>query len=208
MLDLLIASTNPGKLREIQSILADLPSGWHSAWLKLLQPVDIGLHLDVQEDGQTYAENAALKARAFCHASQLVTLADDSGLEVDALSGQPGLHSARYAPQPGASDADRRAYLLHNLQGHSRPWTARFRCTVAISTPAGELYYTEGICPGEVIDQERGQNGFGYDPIFLLPELGLTMAELSMSEKNRLSHRARAVQAALPLLEKIFKEQN
>jgi XTP/dITP diphosphohydrolase len=208
MLDLLIASNNPGKLREIQSILADLPSGWHSAWLKLLQPVDIGLHLDVQEDGQTYAENAALKARAFCHASQLVTLADDSGLEVDALSGQPGLHSARYAPQPGATDADRRAYLLHNLQGHPRPWTARFRCTVAISTPAGELYYTEGICPGEIIDQERGQNGFGYDPVFLLPELGLTMAELSMSEKNRLSHRARAVQAALPLLEKIFKEQS
>ena len=208
MLDLLIASNNPGKLREIQSILADLPSGWHSAWLKLLQPVDIGLHLDVQEDGQTYAENAALKARAFCHASQLVTLADDSGLEVDALSGQPGLHSARYAPQPGATDADRRAYLLHNLQGHPRPWTARFRCTVAISTPAGELYYTEGICPGEIIDQERGQNGFGYDPVFLLPELGLTMAELSMSEKNRLSHRARAVQAALPLLEKIFKDRD
>jgi XTP/dITP diphosphohydrolase len=208
MLDLLIASNNPGKLREIQSILADLPSGWHSAWLKLLQPVDIGLHLDVQEDGQTYAENAALKARAFCHAGQLVTLADDSGLEVDALSGQPGLHSARYAPQPGATDADRRAYLLHNLQGHPRPWTARFRCTVAISTPAGELYYTEGICPGEIIDQERGQNGFGYDPVFLLPERGLTMAELSMSEKNRLSHRARAVQAALPLLEKIFKEQS
>jgi XTP/dITP diphosphohydrolase len=207
MPDLLIASTNPGKLREIQSILAAMPTGWHSA-LNLLQPAEMGLHLEVQEDGQTYAENASLKARAYCHASQVITLADDSGLEVDTLGGQPGLHSARYAPQPGATDADRRAYLLHNLNGHPRPWTARFRCTVAISTPAGEFYYTEGICPGEIIDQERGHNGFGYDPIFLLPELGRTLAELSMSEKNRLSHRARAVQAALPLLEKIFKERN
>jgi XTP/dITP diphosphohydrolase len=203
MPDLLIASTNPGKLREIQGILARMPAGW----LNLLQPAEMGLHLEVQEDGQTYAENAALKARAYCHASQLVTLADDSGLEVDALGGQPGLHSARYAPQPGATDADRRAYLLHNLKGHHAPWTACFRCTVAISTPAGELYYTEGICPGQVIDQERGHNGFGYDPIFLLPELGRTMAELNMSEKNHLSHRARAVQAALPLFEKIFKER-
>jgi XTP/dITP diphosphohydrolase len=201
---LLIASTNPGKLREIQAILAALP-GWQPAYLNLIQPAQLGLHLEVQEDGQTYAENAALKARAYCLASQLVTLADDSGLETDALGGQPGLHSARYAPQPGATDADRRAFLLHNLQGHARPWTARFRCTVALATPAGELYYTEGICPGEVIDQERGHNGFGYDPIFLLTELGLTMAELSMPEKNRLSHRARAVQAAVPLLEKIFK---
>ena len=207
MPDLLIASTNPGKLREIQDILASLP-GWTSGRLNLRQPAELGLHLDVQEDGQTYAENAALKARAYCHAGQMVTLADDSGLEVDTLNGQPGLHSARYAPQPGATDADRRAFLLQNLRGHPRPWTARFRCTVALSTPAGELYYTEGICPGEIIDQQRGQNGFGYDPIFLLPELGRTMAELNMSEKNRLSHRARAVQAALPLLEKIFKERD
>ncbi|MDR3577829.1 MAG: RdgB/HAM1 family non-canonical purine NTP pyrophosphatase [Anaerolineaceae bacterium] len=207
MPDLLIASTNPGKLREIQDILGNLP-GWHSNQLRLLQPADLGLHLVVQEDGQTYAENAALKARAYCHTGQKVTLADDSGLEVDALGGQPGLHSARYAPLPGATDADRRAYLLHNLKDHPRPWPARFRCTVCISTPAGELYYTEGVCPGEIIDQERGRNGFGYDPIFLLPELGRTMAELNMSEKNRLSHRARAVQAALPLLEKIFKERD
>jgi XTP/dITP diphosphohydrolase len=208
MPDLLIASTNPGKLREIKDILANLPTGWHSDFLKLVQPVELGMHLYVQEDGQTYAENAALKARAYCHASQMVTLADDSGLEVDTLDGQPGLHSARYAPQPGATDADRRAYLLQNLKGHAKPWSARFRCTVAISTPAGELYYTEGICPGEITDQERGHNGFGYDPLFLLPELGSTMAELNMTQKNQLSHRARAVQAALPLLEKIFKDRD
>jgi len=205
MLELLIASTNPGKLREIQAILAEAP-GWQSDRLKLLQPADLGLRLDVQEDGQTYAENAALKAGAYCRASQKVTLADDSGLEVDALGGQPGLHSARYAPQPGATDSDRRAFLLQNLKGHARPWTARFRCTVALATPASEIYYSEGVCPGEIIEQERGHNGFGYDPIFLLTEQGRTMAELSMAEKNRLSHRARAVQAAVPFLEKIIKE--
>ncbi|MEW6240318.1 MAG: non-canonical purine NTP pyrophosphatase, partial [Chloroflexota bacterium] len=133
-------------------------------------------------------------------ASGLVSLADDSGLEVDALNGAPGLHSARYSLMQRASDTDRRAYLLHNLRGKPRPWTARFRATVAIATPRGDVELAEGICPGEIVPEERGTGGFGYDPIFLLQEMGLTMAELSMDEKNRLSHRARAVQAARPIL--------
>lgn len=193
MFKLLLATNNPGKLEEMQALLADLD-------LELLTPRMLGLSLEVEENGETYAENAQLKAVAFGRASNLVTMADDSGLEVDALGGAPGLHSARYAPQSGASDADRRAYLLSNLQGKDLPWLARFRCMICLVTPTGQVHFSEGICPGEIIQQERGHNGFGYDPIFLLPELGLTMAELRMDEKNRLSHRARAVIAARPVL--------
>jgi XTP/dITP diphosphohydrolase len=194
MFTLLIATGNPGKRIELQDLLQDLP-------VRLVLPAEIGLEdFDVIEDGQTYAENAQKKALAYCQASGLFVLADDSGLEVDALGGAPGLHSARYAPQPGATDADRRALLIRNLSGLPRPWTARFRCTVAIATPKGLLTLTEGICEGEIIPEERGTGGFGYDPIFLLPELGLTTAELSRQQKNTLSHRARAVHAAIPLL--------
>lgn len=196
---LLVASTNPGKLVEIQYLIGSLGTR-----LELLLPADLGLDLDVVEDGESYAENAALKARAYFQASGLLTLADDSGLEVAALDGKPGLHSARYAPQPGATDADRRAYLLKNLAGLPRPWKARFCCAVAIAAPDDSLRFSEGICPGEIIPEERGTNGFGYDPIFLLPKLGKTMAELNMAQKNQLSHRARAVHAAIPLLEEIL----
>ena len=190
---ILVATGNPGKLVEIQALL-DEPS------ITLLTPAMLGLKLEVEETGATYAENAALKALAFARASQMLTLADDSGLEVAALGGLPGIRSARFSTKPGASDADRRAYLLERLQGQPRPWLAHFHCTVALATPAGEVRFAEGQCPGEIIPQERGQNGFGYDPIFLLSELGLTMAELSMEQKNRLSHRARAIQAARPLI--------
>jgi len=136
----------------------------------------------------------------------LVTLADDSGLEVDALGGQPGLHSARYVTRPEATDADRRQLLLERLEGQPKPWRARFRCWVAVVAPDGRTQLAEGVCEGEILPEERGQNGFGYDPIFLIPELGKSMAELSMEQKNRLSHRARAVQAALPLLEKYLTD--
>jgi XTP/dITP diphosphohydrolase len=188
---LLLASTNPGKQREIQALLAGQA-------IDLVTPDRLSLSLDVIEDGATYSDNAALKARAFAETSGLVTLADDSGLEVDWLDGAPGIYSARLAPFPAATDADRRQILLRKLAHFSRPWTARFRCVVALADPQGKLFLVEGICQGEIIPEERGQNGFGYDPIFFIPGLGRTMAELSMTEKNRLSHRARAVQAALP----------
>ena len=194
-LRLLVASTNPGKLKEFQEILAGEPFDLHL-------PVSLGIHLEVVEDGATYAQNAAKKALAYCQASGILTLADDSGLEVDALGGAPGLYSARYSPLRRANDAHRRAYLLENLSGKPRPWTALFRCSVAVASPSGDLHITEGICPGEIIDEERGSNGFGYDPIFLLTGRGLTMAELDSAEKNRISHRALAVRRALPLLRK------
>lgn len=172
--------------------------------VELLIPKDLNLDIQVDEKGVTYGENAALKARAFSRHTGLVSLADDSGLEVDVLGGAPGLYSARYAPQPDASDADRRAHLLEQLRKKPRPWTARFRCTVAIAMPEGEVHFAEGVCPGEIIPQERGQGGFGYDPVFWIPELGCTMAELPMQVKNKISHRARAMRAAIPLLEELI----
>ena len=197
MKKLLIATNNKGKIKELQELLKD-------TGIELITPVQINLKLDVVEDGHTYAENATKKAIAFAKASGLVSLADDSGLEVDALDGAPGLYSARYSPKPGATDADRRAYLLQNLQDKARPWRAHFHATIAIVIPNGETHLAEGICEGEILPQERGTGGFGYDPIFLLSELGKTMAELSMDEKNRLSHRAKAVMKAKPILSQIF----
>jgi XTP/dITP diphosphohydrolase len=194
---LLIASANVGKLREIQQILQDLS-------IAMVLPKQIGLSLEVEEDGRTYAENAAKKALAYYQASGMVTLADDSGLEVEALDGQPGLYSARYAPWPDATDADRRRYLLQQLAGKPRPWKARFHATVAVADSHGELHLVEGNCPGEVIPEERGTGGFGYDPIFFMPELGKTMAELPEAVKNQVSHRGRAVRAAAPILAKLL----
>jgi XTP/dITP diphosphohydrolase len=193
---LLIATNNRGKVEELRALLHDLP-------VQLVTPLEINLELDVVEDGSTYAENAGKKALAFAQASGLVSLADDSGLEVEALGGAPGLYSARYLSKPGATDADRRAYLLKNLGDKPRPWRARFRATVAIAVPGQSLQLAEGYCQGEIIPEERGTGGFGYDPIFFIPELGRTMAELDMEEKNRVSHRARAVMNARPFLEKL-----
>jgi XTP/dITP diphosphohydrolase len=191
--EIFLASNNPGKLEEMHALLDDLG-------LELITPARLGLELEVEETGSSYAENAALKARAFAAASGLLTLADDSGLEVDALGGEPGIRSARYLARPKASDAGRRAYLLEKLRPHPRPWTARFRCAIALATPDGEMHFSQGECPGEIIPEERGENGFGYDAIFLVQGRGLTMAELPSAVKNSLSHRARALQAIRPLL--------
>jgi XTP/dITP diphosphohydrolase len=197
MPSLLLATNNKGKVAEIKALL--IKTG-----LTLLIPDDLGLALEVPEDGQTYAENASKKAMAFSQASGMLALADDSGLEVDALHGLPGLHSHRFIPMPGATDADRRKYLLERLLGFPRPWKARFLATVALALPSGEVRLASGQCEGEIIPEERGTNGFGYDPIFLIPGLDRTMAELEMDDKNHLSHRARAVQNALPYLREIF----
>ena len=196
---LLVATNNKGKLYEIQSLLDGLD-------LVIITQAKLGIAMDVEENGATYAENASLKASTFAHISGLVTMADDSGLEVDALGGLPGIRSARFSPLANATDADRRAYLLNILKGLPRPWTAHFHCTIAIATSEEKIYIAHGNCPGEVIPFERGTNGFGYDPIFLISEIGLTMAELSLAEKNRLSHRARAVKAAIPVLLDILQK--
>lgn len=212
---LLIATNNNGKIKELHELLDNMQ-------IELVTPSQIGLDLDVIEDGLTYAENATRKANAFAQASDMISLADDSGLEVDALGGAPGLYSARYGSRDGnkLSDADRRAFLIQNLQDKPRPWTARFHATVAIAVPESlwsqaarrlnrtstqisEPQLFEGWCEGEIIPAERGTGGFGYDPIFLLPELGRTMAELSSENKNRLSHRARAVMKARDMLHRL-----
>jgi XTP/dITP diphosphohydrolase len=196
---LLLASNNRGKLAEILDLLKGME-------IELLTPDQLGLDLQVDEVGETYAQNAALKGRAFAQISGLLALADDSGLEVDALNGAPGLHSARYVKHAGATNADRRQALLQALAGLPRPWTARFRCVVALVRPAGELHLAEGVCQGEIIPEERGQGGFGYDPIFYLPELHASMAELAMKQKNQLSHRARAILAIRPVLLELLRE--
>jgi XTP/dITP diphosphohydrolase len=154
MKTLLIATTNPGKIKEFCELLADLP-------IEIVTPNEINLTLAVNETGHTYQENASLKARAYADQSGLVAIADDSGLEVEALQGAPGIYSARYTNTPGATDADRRRFLLEQLRGCARPWTARFFCLVAVAEPNGPLHFAEGACPGEIIPEERGDRGFG-----------------------------------------------
>jgi XTP/dITP diphosphohydrolase len=202
---LLLASSNRGKLDEINTILQSFPD-FDTTKIRFVLPKDVGIELDVIEDGKTYAENAEKKALAYCQASGLITLADDSGIELDALDGRPGLYSARYSPKPNATDADRREFLIHNLEGHPQPWSARFRCTVAIAVPGEPVHLSEGICEGEIIPEERGSGGFGYDPIFFLPSLNKTMAELPMARKNALSHRGIALKNALPILRQLFNQ--
>lgn len=190
---ILIATTNKGKRKEFISLLAPLS-------LPLVFPDDLGINIEVAETGTTYAENAILKAQALCAASGLVTLADDTGLEVAALGGRPGLHSARYAKGTASNDADRRAHLLNELAHYSRPWLARFMCVAALASPDGEIATFEGNVSGEIIPEERGDHGFGYDRIFNIPAAGKTMAELTLEEKNYFSHRAMAVTRAIPKL--------
>jgi XTP/dITP diphosphohydrolase len=192
MTKLLLASRNPGKIHELRSLLAGIG-------LELVDLQSLGLYLDVEERGDTYFENAAHKAMVFAELSKCWALADDSGLEVEALDGAPGIRSARLAG-PGKSDQERRNYLLELLEGHAEPWTARFQCSVVLANPAGGIDTAHGTCEGRVIAQERGEHGFGYDPIFHLAEIDKTMAELTIDEKNRLSHRARAVEAIIPII--------
>ncbi len=194
---LLLATTNQGKLREYHRLFVDLP-------LELVAPGDIGSTLEVEEDASTFAENARLKAVAFAAESGLAALADDSGLEVDALDGEPGTRSARYAGDD-AGDADRIAFLLERMT--DVPWekrTARFCCVIAFARPDGAVRYCSGECRGKIASEPRGEHGFGYDPVFFLPELGRTMAELSPEEKDRISHRGEAAREAHDLLTKEF----
>ena len=190
---ILIATSNKGKIAEIQSLLSILP-------IEVITPADIGLSLEVAETGDTYLENALLKASAYSQASDLPTLADDTGLEVAALNGIPGIHSARFINDPNATDKDRRSLLLSKLQTYERPWKARFMCAAVLMFPGEAARHALGECLGEIIPDERGEHGFGYDAIFLVDGTNKTMAELSMKEKNEISHRAKAVKALFPFL--------
>jgi XTP/dITP diphosphohydrolase len=185
-LTLLLATNNPHKIEEFRSIF--LP------YAVILQtPADLGLVTDVDESGNTYFENAHLKAQAYWQEGQNIVLADDSGLEVEALEGAPGIHSRRFLPDPNATSRDRCLYLLERLQGFPRPWRAAFHCEVVLLTRQGMILTSHGICKGEIIPEFRGENGFGYDPIFLVDGTNHTMAELDLATKNQLSHRGKAV---------------
>ncbi len=196
---LLIATHNRGKLIEYQELFAGLP-------LDLVTLDEVGIREDVEENGRSFAENARIKALAYAKQSRLLTLADDSGLEVDALNGEPGVYSKRYAGE-NVTDAERNEFLLDKLRDVPRGQrTARFQCAVAIARPDGEMWETSGTCEGEILFAPRGTHGFGYDPIFFFPTLGKTMAELSTEEKNRLSHRARAGEKAKAILENVVRD--
>lgn len=192
---LLLATNNRGKVDEYRSLLKEIP-------LQLTTPAEEGITTNVEEVGQTLEENAILKATILAEESHLVALADDSGLEVDALGGEPGPLTARYAGE-GASDKDRVDYLISRLK--DVPWekrTARFRCVIALATPEGEVKTCQGECQGFIAFEPKGRQGFGYDPIFYLPALGKTMAELPPEIKNQLSHRGLAARKVPRLLRK------
>jgi len=182
---LLLATNNKAKVREYRSLLQAIP-------FRLVTLAERGITSEVDEVGESLEENARLKAMLLSGESRLVALADDSGLEVDALGGEPGRLSARYAGE-GASDRDRVNYLLSKLKGV--PWERRsacFRCVIAVATPDGRLGFCYGECRGLISFEPKGEEGFGYDPVFYLPELDKTMAQLSLEEKNRISHRGQA----------------
>jgi len=192
---LLIATHNRGKLREYQEILSQLP-------LELVTLDDVGISDDIEETGTTFEENARLKATAYAQISGLLTLGDDSGLEVDALGGEPGVYSKRYAG-PGKSDAERNAYLLTKLANvPADRRSARFRCVIVVAEPGGSDEVAEGTCEGTIAFEPRGTNGFGYDPIFELAAMDKRMAELAPEVKNRISHRGLAARELLEILRK------
>ena len=191
---LLLATTNQGKAREYRHLLKGLP-------FQLVTLAEEGIHIAVDEKNTTFEENARLKATSYSGFSHLITLADDSGLEVDALGGEPGIRSARFAGDE-ASDEDKVERLLARLK--EVPWekrTARFRCVIAIATPEGRTELCHGECHGLIAFAPKGNNGFGYDPIFYFPELDKTMAELPLETKNQISHRGRAALEAYRMLE-------
>jgi XTP/dITP diphosphohydrolase len=193
---LLLATSNPGKIREYRFLLTGL--GYQITTLS-----EEGIAKVVTESGNNYEQNARLKATTYAKLSQLTALADDSGLEVDALNGEPGVKSARFAGE-AATDADRVNILLAKLNGVS--WerrTACFKCVIVIATPQGQTKVCSGECRGMIALEAKGENGFGYDPIFFLPEIGKTMAELPLAVKNQISHRARASQKARQVLQQL-----
>lgn len=188
MKKIIFATGNPGKMREIREILSDLD-------VEVLSMKEAGIKLDIVEDGKTFEENAIIKARAVCEASGEIALADDSGLEIDYLNKEPGVYSARYMGED-TSYHIKNNNLVDRLNGVSdEKRIARFVCAVAAAFPDGTVKTTYGTMEGIIGYEEKGENGFGYDPIFFLPEYGCTSAEISMEEKNKISHRGKALRA-------------
>ena len=186
---LVLASKNRHKLTEMQTILRQLG-------LEVVLESEVGVDVDVEETGTTFEENALLKAKAVMEASGMAAIADDSGLEVDALNGAPGVYSARYGGKD--SDAARTAFLLENMAAvPAEQRTARFVSAIACALPDGRVVTARGTCEGTILFETRGDNGFGYDPVFYVPELGLTFAEADGERKNAISHRGNALKKFL-----------
>ena len=200
IIKLVVATRNPGKIREIRALLQGL--GY-----RVLSLEDYPHLPPIEERGETFRENALEKARVAARFTGEMVLADDSGLEVDALGGAPGVKSARFGGE-GLTDVDRNLLLLEKLEGvPMEKRTARFRCVMALVTPGGEEYVVEGTCEGYIALEPRGEHGFGYDPVFYLPQYGKTMAQLPPEEKNRISHRARALAKMKEVLERLVREE-
>ena len=190
---IVFATSNAGKMREIREILKDLGA-------EILSMKEAGVDVDIVEDGDTFAANALIKAKAVWEKTGGIVLADDSGLVIDALNGEPGVYSARYGHK--SSDAERTAYLLENMKDvPDEARTAKFVCVITCLWPDGRKIVARGECPGRILHEVHGSNGFGYDPVFYVPEQGKTFAELSPEEKNAISHRARALQEFCRLYE-------
>ena len=186
---LVLASKNQHKLVEMRTILGQLG-------LEVVLESDVGVDVDVEETGVTFAENALLKAKTVMEASGMAAIADDSGLMVDALNGEPGVYSARYGGK--GSDPERTAFLLENMVNvPEEQRTARFVSAIACALPDGRVVTAEGVCEGTILFETRGDNGFGYDPVFYVPQLGKTFAEADGAEKNAISHRGKALEAFL-----------
>ena len=182
---LVLASKNRHKLTEMQTILGELG-------LEVVLESEVGVDVDVEETGTTFEENALLKAKAVMEASGMAAIADDSGLEVDALNGAPGVYSARYGTK--SSDAERTAFLLENMREvPAEQRTARFVSAIACALPDGRVVAVRGTCEGTILFETRGDNGFGYDPVFYVPEIGMTFAEADGARKNAISHRGNAL---------------
>ena len=197
---LLVATHTPGKLREFATLLSECT-------FELVSLADVGIDEDVPETGSTFEENATIKAKFYSGKSGMLTLAEDSGLEVDALGGEPGVYSSRHAG-PGVSDEGRNAFLLRKLaELHEGPWDGRYRSVIALAVPGQPISLHAGECAGRIVDTPRGDNGFGYDPIFLVPQHGRTMAELSPAQKDRISHRGVAARKAIEDLCQIARDR-
>ena len=199
MTKLLVATHNQGKVIEFAEMLSDLDIEW-------LSLDNVGVAQDVEETGSTFRENSVLKARTYALETGLITLADDSGLEVDALDGAPGVYTARYGGA-GLTAVQRYQKLLEAIKHVPQAErTARFRCVIAVAGPNGEILGdSEGVCEGRIAQQAVGEGGFGYDPVFYLPQFNLTMAQLPAAQKHAISHRGQAVQAIVPRLREILQ---
>ena len=187
-----LASHNPGKIREMSAILSQYG-------VEVVSPRELGITVDVEETGTTFAENAMLKAKAICAAAKLPAIADDSGLCVDALNGGPGVYSARYGGE-GLDDKGRYMLLLNSMRGQPTR-AAHFACAIACAFPNGDTLTAEGRCDGAIAYAPMGEGGFGYDPVFLVPEKAKTFGQLTAEEKSAISHRGRALQAFAAKLE-------